>query len=105
MDNDRLALRLIIELRVADTATLVGRITNDPKRAHRTDNDPSTILRRIDIYERNNKPLLEYYRRMRVPVQEIDASQPIGMVQQAMNAVVSKVLARYASRTSSLNLA
>lgn len=106
--NDRLRVRGIIELQVGDPETLVQRIQNDPKRAHRTDNDRDTILNRIKVYEVQTPPMLEFYRSRGVPVTSINAEVYLTTVaMDVLNAMGEFLYSAYqdASLTSSQNRA
>ncbi|HTX58186.1 MAG TPA: adenylate kinase [Verrucomicrobiae bacterium] len=69
-------------------------ITNPPKHAgvddqdggqliQREDDKPETVARRLDVYERETEPLVEYYKKKGVLV-EIDALAPVADVTHAL---------------------
>lgn len=82
--NTMLNVHGIIELCVDNPLVLVQRIQNDPKRAHRTDNDRETILRRIQFYNEKTEPMLELYANRGVPVCTYDASLDLETVQASV---------------------
>ncbi|MGI8968736.1 MAG: adenylate kinase family protein, partial [Chloroflexota bacterium] len=51
----------------------------------RSDEEPETIVERLQVYERQTRPLIEYYRTHGSLV-EIDGSQPIPEVEAAVDA-------------------
>ena len=51
---------LVVELRV-DQDELVNRILSRSRSENRVDDNPETVRARLSVYERQTKPLLEYY--------------------------------------------
>ncbi|MFW6206058.1 MAG: adenylate kinase [Gemmatimonadota bacterium] len=47
----------------------------------RKDDDPATVLRRIEVYRNRTRPVIEYYEEAPVPIVEIDGVQPVEDVQ------------------------
>ncbi|HIH23929.1 TPA: nucleoside monophosphate kinase [Candidatus Woesearchaeota archaeon] len=89
--NTMLDVHGIIELRVDNPHVLVQRIQNDPKRAHRTDNDRETILRRIQFYNEKTEPMLDVYAMRGVPIHTYDASLDLETVQASVFAAYTSI--------------
>lgn len=47
----------------------------------RTDDDADTVKRRIEVYNRQTRPLIDYYEASDVPVEYVDGTQDVGDVQ------------------------
>ena len=60
-------------LLVASDQCLIGRLTN----RQRVDDQTGVITRRIEVYKKNIKPLLNYYQQHGIPVYEINAEQGV----------------------------
>lgn len=54
--------------------------------SQRSDDDPETVRHRIQVYNRQTRPLIEYYEESDVPVRYIDGEQPVDRVQAAIEA-------------------
>jgi len=57
----------------------------------REDDKPETVRRRIEVYMEQTSPLIEYYREKGLLV-ELDGTQPIDTVTEALLAEISKVM-------------
>jgi adenylate kinase len=58
------------------------------KLVQREDDRPATISARLDVYEKQTRPILAYYRG-NVPVHEIDGAMPVDGVTRAIERVLS----------------
>jgi adenylate kinase len=54
---------------------------------HRKDDHPETIANRLDVYEQQTVPILEYYGG-KVDIHRVDGNQPIDVVSEAVERVV-----------------
>jgi adenylate kinase len=54
----------------------------------REDDKPATIMARLDVYEKQTRPILEHYRG-NVPLHEIDGAMPVDEVTRAIERVLS----------------
>ncbi len=104
----------------ADRATLVARLaarwtnprngrtynalTNPPRVAgiddqdggelvQREDDRPETVAKRLDVYDRQTRPLIEYYRRAGI-LTEVDALQSVGTVAEKIASAIGAEPAR-----------
>ena len=50
------------------------------KRVRRSDDEPAAIRNRLEVYDRQTAPVLEWYRRAGIPVHRIDAVGDVGDV-------------------------
>lgn len=66
---------------VVDKEALIKRLLNRAEQEGRADDTEVTIRRRMDVYEEQTKPLLDYYRQRGLVV-EIDGQQSIEAVQE-----------------------
>jgi adenylate kinase len=58
----------------------------------RTEDTPAVIQRRLDIYSRNTKPVLDYYREREVPIVEIDGLGTVHEVHERIQQAVEECL-------------
>ena len=58
------------------------------KLVQRDDDKPETIVKRLDVYETQTRPILDHYRN-RVPVHEVDGGLPVDEVTRAIERVLS----------------
>ncbi|NIP81091.1 MAG: adenylate kinase [Gemmatimonadetes bacterium] len=58
------------------------------KLVERADDDADTVRRRLQVYERQTRPLIDYYERSGTPVKYIDGDQPVEAVQAAIAAML-----------------
>ena len=79
-------------------------LTNPPKVAgiddedggelvQREDDRPETVVKRLEVYDRQTRPLVEYYRKAGILV-EIDALAPVGVVAEKIAAAIGAEHAR-----------
>lgn len=52
----------------------------------RSDDDPETVMRRIEVYGNQTRPLVQYYEESGVPVVYIDGGRPVEVVQADIEA-------------------
>lgn len=57
----------------------------------RSDDDPETVKNRIQVYNRQTRPLIEYYEDSPVPVEYVDGEQDVDEVQAEIEQVVAAV--------------
>jgi adenylate kinase len=51
----------------------------------RADDDEETVRRRLEIYQRQTRPLIDYYQGAGIDVQFVDGEAPVDAVQQAIH--------------------
>jgi adenylate kinase len=66
---------------------LKQRVTEDGKTIERADDNPETIRTRLSVYDRNTKPLIDYYRTKGL-YREIDGRQEISEVWKNIQAIL-----------------
>ena len=71
---------VVFEFRVADRDTLLERMLKRAVEEGRSDDTPEAIRRRLDLYEEQTAPLVEYYRATRGNVVGVHADRPIDEV-------------------------
>jgi adenylate kinase len=72
---------------------LLERLARRAEEEGRTDDTPEAIRKRLEIYDRETAPLVEYYRTTRGNVVGIHADQPIDAVFAEMRAALDQVAA------------
>jgi adenylate kinase len=87
-------LDVVFELKVPDRAQLLERLLKRAAEENRTDDTPEAIQRRLDTYDRETAPLVEYYRTSRGNVVGIHADRSIGEVFHEIQEALSAVEAR-----------
>jgi adenylate kinase len=91
-DQDR-QVNLVLALHV-DRYELERRLEGRASEEGRADDSPSTISHRLEVYERQTAPLIEYYQRQGV-LQNIDAigtpDEVFGRIKQAVDSVRDSV--------------
>jgi adenylate kinase len=70
-------LDVVFELQVGDREVLLERLAKRAADEGRTDDTPDAIRKRLEIYERETAPLVEYYRSTRGNVVGIHADRPV----------------------------
>ena len=55
---------------------------------HRTDDHPGTVQNRLDVYQRQTAPLIEYYEASGAPVHHVDGEQSVEAVHAAVVAAL-----------------
>jgi len=87
-------LDIVFELQVPDRAQLLERLLKRAAEENRTDDTPDAIQRRLETYDRETAPLVEYYRTSRGNVVGIHADRSIGEVFHEIQEALSAVEAR-----------
>jgi adenylate kinase len=87
-------LDVVFELQVGDREVLLDRIAKRAVEEGRSDDTPEAIRKRLEIYERETAPLVEYYRSTRGNVVGIHADQPVDAVFAEIRATLDQVAAR-----------
>lgn len=59
----------------------------------RTEDTPSVIERRLDIYARNTKPVLDFFRRQGVPIVEVNGLGSVEEVHERIQQAVEQAIA------------
>jgi adenylate kinase len=96
LDRD---LDVVFDFRVADRETLLERLLKRAAEENRTDDTPEAIERRLQIYEEQTAPLVEYYRAKRANVVGIHAERPVGEVFAEIRQALEQVAARAVGST------
>src|SRR3954451_10571747 len=87
-------LDVVLELQVADEATLIDRMLKRAVEENRSDDTPESMRRRLDLYYRETQPLVEYYRSTRNNVVGIHASGTVDEVFAEIQQALEQVEAR-----------
>jgi adenylate kinase len=87
-------LAVVFELQVPDREVLLERLAKRAVDEGRTDDTPEAIRKRLEIYDRETVPLVEYYRSSRGNVVGIHAENPIEAVFAEIRAALDQVGAR-----------
>ena len=87
-------LDVVFELKVPDRTQLLERLLKRAAQENRTDDTPEAIQRRLDTYDRETAPLVEYYRTTRGNVVGIHADRTIEEVFHEIQEALSAVEAR-----------
>jgi adenylate kinase len=91
LDRD---LDVVLELQVADRETLLARMLKRAAEENRSDDTPEGIRRRLELYEQQTAPLVEYYRSTRGNVVGIRADQTVEQVFSEIRHALDQVAAR-----------
>jgi adenylate kinase len=75
-----LDIGIVFEFQVPDREMLLERLLKRAKEESRSDDTPETIRRRLELYDQETAPLIEYYRSTRGNVVGIHAERPIEQV-------------------------
>jgi adenylate kinase len=86
-------LDVVFELQVADREVLLERLAKRAAEEGRTDDTPEAIGKRLEIYDRETAPLVEYYRSTRGNVVGIHADRPIDDAFAEIRATLDQVTA------------
>lgn len=86
-------LDVVFELQVVDRDVLLERLAKRAAEEGRTDDTPDAIRKRLEIYDRETAPLVEYYRSTRGNVVGIHAERPIDDVFAEIRAALDQVAA------------
>jgi adenylate kinase len=87
-------LDVVFEFQVADRETLMERMLKRAAEEDRSDDTPEAIRRRLEIYDEQTAPLVEYYRSTRGNVVGIHADRPIDEVFSEIREALEQVAAR-----------
>jgi adenylate kinase len=71
---------VVFDFQIADRDTLLERMLKRAAEEGRSDDTPEAIRRRLELYEQETAPLVEYYRTTRGNVVGIHADRPIEQV-------------------------
>src|SRR6478609_6114305 len=86
-------LDVVLELQADDREVLLERLAKRAVEEGRTDDTPEAIGKRLEIYDRETAPLVEYYRSTRGNVVGIHADRPIDDVFAEIRAALDQVTA------------
>jgi adenylate kinase len=86
-------LGVVFELQVGDRDVLLERLARRAVEEGRTDDTPDAIRKRLEIYDRETAPLVEYYRTTRGNVVGIHADQPVDIVFAEIRSALDQVTA------------
>jgi adenylate kinase len=87
-------LDVVFEFQVADRDTLLDRMVKRAAAEGRSDDTPEAMARRLELYERETAPLVEYYRSTRGNVVGIHAESSIEDVFAEIRGALDQVAAR-----------
>jgi adenylate kinase len=85
---------LVLEFQIADREVLIERMLRRAAEENRSDDTQEAIRRRLEIYDRETAPLVEYYRSTRGNVVGIHADCPIDDVFAEIRGALDQVAAR-----------
>ena len=88
------SIDVVFELQVPDRQQLLDRLLGRAAEENRTDDTPDAIRRRLENYDRETSPLVEYYRTTRGNVVGIHADRSIDQVFNEIEQALSAVEAR-----------
>jgi adenylate kinase len=86
-------LDVVFELQIGDREVLLERLARRATEEGRTDDTPDAIRKRLEIYERETAPLVEYYRSTRGNVVGIHADRAIEDVFAEIRAALDQMAA------------
>ncbi len=86
-------LHVVFELQVGEREVLLERLAKRAADEGRTDDTPDAIRKRLEIYERETAPLVEYYRSTRGNVVGIHADRPVDDVFAEIRVALDQVTA------------
>ena len=84
---------VVFEFQVPDREMLLERMLKRAAEENRSDDTPEAIQRRLEVYDRETAPLVEYYRSTRGNVVGIHADRPIDDVFAEVRAALDQVAA------------
>lgn len=87
-------LDIVFAFQVPDRQALLDRMVKRAVEENRSDDTPEAIERRLELYERETAPLVEYYRTTRGNVVGIHADRTVDEVFQEIRQALSSVEAR-----------
>ncbi|WP_375450441.1 adenylate kinase [uncultured Devosia sp.] len=86
LEQKGMKLNAVIEM-TADAEVLVARVINRAKESNRPDDHPDVIRKRLEVYNRDTAPLVDYYRRQGL-VKTVDGMAPIEEVTATIRAAI-----------------
>jgi adenylate kinase len=87
-------LDVVFDFHVPDREVLLQRLLRRAELEGRSDDTPEAIQRRLELYDRNTAPLIEYYRSTRGNVVGLHADRTIDEVFREVEDALSSVQAR-----------
>ena len=87
-------LDVVFDFQVADRELLIGRMLGRAREEGRSDDTPEAMTRRLDLYERETSPIIEYYRTRQANVVGIHADRTIEEVFAEIERSLQSVEAR-----------
>ena len=87
-------LDVVFDFLVPDRDVLLQRLLKRAEEEGRSDDTPEAIKRRLELYDRETAPLIEYYRSTRVNVVGLHADRTIDEVFREIEDALSSVQAR-----------
>ena len=87
-------LDVVFAFQVPDRQALLDRMVKRAAEENRSDDTPEAIERRLELYERETAPLVEYYRSTRGNVVGIHAERTVGDVFQEIRDTLDQVQRR-----------
>jgi adenylate kinase len=87
-------LDVVFDFQVPDHEVLLQRMLRRAAEEGRSDDTPEAIQRRLELYERETAPLVEYYRTTRVNVVGVHADRTVDEVFREIEQSLSSVEAR-----------
>jgi adenylate kinase len=88
------SLDVVFDFQVPDRDVLLQRMLRRAADEGRSDDTPEAIQRRLELYERETAPLVEYYRTTRVNVVGVHADRTVDEVFREIDESLSSVEAR-----------
>src|SRR4051812_23369899 len=70
-------LDVVFEFQVPDRDVLIERMANRALEENRSDDTPEAIQKRLEIYDRETAPLVDYYRAKQANLVGVHADQPV----------------------------
>ena len=87
-------LDVVFDFQVADRELLIGRMLGRAQEEGRSDDTPEAMTRRLDLYERETAPIIEYYRAHSANVVGIHADRSVDEVFAEIERSLQSVEAR-----------
>jgi adenylate kinase len=92
-------LDVVFDFQVADRETLLERLLKRAAEENRPDDTPEAIRRRLEVYEEQTAPLVEYYRAKQANVVGIHAERPVAEVFAEIRQALEQVATRAVGST------
>jgi adenylate kinase len=87
-------LDVVFEFQIADRGTLIDRMVKRAAEENRSDDTPEAIERRLELYDQQTAPLVDYYRSTRGNVVGIHADRSVDEVFGEFRQALDQVAAR-----------